>query len=86
MDKFQSQFEDLDVATGYNEAATPSAIAVGIPQDEVDRLIHLVADEAGLELKEEMKSPEQAGRSDEKQYKRGRKGGPLVERLRVPRN
>lgn len=83
MDKFESQLKDLDVATGYNEVATPSAIAVGIPQGEVDCLIHLVADEAGLELKEEMKSPEQAAvtKSNTNEEERA-----LVERLRVPRN
>lgn len=60
MDKFESQFEDLDVATGYYETATSSATAVGTPQDDVDRLMHQVADEAGLELQAEMKAPEQA--------------------------
>lgn len=63
MDKFESQFEDLDVATGHYETVTSSATALGTPQDEVDRLIHLVANEAGIELKEEMKSPEQAALS-----------------------
>ncbi|KAL7274912.1 hypothetical protein RUND412_002163 [Rhizina undulata] len=50
MDKFESQFEDLDVATSYYENTTASATAVGTPQDEVDRLMAQVADEAGLEL------------------------------------
>jgi charged multivesicular body protein 1 len=50
MDKFESQFEDLDVATGYYENATSSATAVGTPQEDVDRLMSQVADEAGVEL------------------------------------
>ena len=54
MDKFESQFEDLDVATGYYENATSSATAVGTPQEDVDRLMNQVADEAGLELHQEM--------------------------------
>ncbi|KAL8802168.1 MAG: hypothetical protein Q9200_006676 [Gallowayella weberi] len=58
MDKFETQFEDLDVATGYYENATSSATAVGTPQDDVDRLIGQVADEAGVELQAEMKAPE----------------------------
>jgi charged multivesicular body protein 1 len=54
MDKFESQFEDLDVATGYYENATTSATAVGTPQEDVDRLMNQVADEAGVELNQEM--------------------------------
>ena len=54
MDKFESQFEDLDVATGYYENATSSATAVGTPQEDVDRLMNQVADEAGVELNQEM--------------------------------
>ena len=55
MDKFETQFEDLDVATGYYENATSSATAVGTPQDDVDKLIAMTADEAGVELSHEMK-------------------------------
>lgn len=89
MDKFESQFEDLDVATGYYETATSSATAVGTPQDDVDRLMYQVADEAGLELQAEMTAPEQAnpanavaskGMSEEE-----REEG-LGERLRALRN
>ena len=58
MDRFETQFEDLDVATGYYENATSSATAVGTPQDDVDRLIGQVADEAGVELQAEMTSPD----------------------------
>lgn len=56
MDRFESQFEDLDVATGYYENATSSATAVGTPQEDVDRLMSQVADEAGVELNQEMAS------------------------------
>ena len=58
MDKFETQFEDLDVATGYYENATSSATAVGTPQDDVDKLMSQVADEAGVELQTEMRSAE----------------------------
>lgn len=54
MDKFETQFEDLDVATGYYENATSSATAVATPQDDVDRLMSQVADDAGVELSQEM--------------------------------
>lgn len=53
MDKFENQFEDLEVATGYYENATSSATAVATPQEDVDRLMGQVADEAGLELNQE---------------------------------
>ncbi|KAL9096576.1 MAG: hypothetical protein Q9165_001063 [Trypethelium subeluteriae] len=54
MDRFETQFEDLDVATGYYENATSSATAVGTPQEDVDRLMSQVADEAGIEMSQEM--------------------------------
>jgi charged multivesicular body protein 1 len=54
MDKFETQFEDLDVAAGYYENATSSATAVGTPQEDVDKLMSQVADEAGVELNQEL--------------------------------
>ncbi|EKG20135.1 Transcription factor CBF/NF-Y/archaeal histone [Macrophomina phaseolina MS6] len=54
MDKFETQFEDLDVATGYYENATSSATAVGTPQEDVDRLMAQAADKAGVELNQEL--------------------------------
>ncbi|CAK3819845.1 Vacuolar -sorting-associated 46 [Lecanosticta acicola] len=56
MDRFETQFEDLDVATGYYENATSSATATATPQDDVDRLMNQVADEAGVELSQEMEA------------------------------
>ena len=56
MDKFEAQFEDLDVATGYYENATSSATAVATPQDDVDRLMNQVADEAGVELHQDLEA------------------------------
>ena len=56
MDKFETQFEDLDVATGYYENATSSATAVGTPQEEVDRLMNQVADENGFELHQDLEA------------------------------
>ncbi|KAM3087921.1 hypothetical protein ACMFMG_001989 [Clarireedia jacksonii] len=60
MDRFETQFEDLDVATGYYENATASATAVATPQEDVDRLMSQVADDAGIELKQSMETPETA--------------------------
>ncbi|KAK5695752.1 hypothetical protein LTS12_028592 [Elasticomyces elasticus] len=50
MDRFETQFEDLVVATGYYETATSNPIAVATPQEAVDKLMSQVADEAGVEL------------------------------------
>jgi len=54
MDKFEQQFEDVDVMTGYYENATSSASAVETPQEDVDILMGKIADEAGLELKQDL--------------------------------
>lgn len=51
MDKFESQFSDLDVQTSYMEATMSDTTAVNAPQDQVDVLINQVADEAGLEVR-----------------------------------
>lgn len=58
MDKFESQFEDLDVQAGYMEGAMNQTTATGMPTEEVDALMSKVADEAGLELKQEVGSLE----------------------------
>jgi charged multivesicular body protein 1 len=50
MEKFESQFEDLDVQTQYMEGTMNNQSALSTPQDEVETLMHRVADEHGLEL------------------------------------
>ena len=50
MDKFEQQFEDLDVQSSYMESAMGSTTVTATPQDEVDLLMAKVADEAGLEM------------------------------------
>lgn len=54
MDRFETQFEDLDVATGYYEDATGRTEAVGEGEDQVQRLMGEVADEAGVERRMEV--------------------------------
>ncbi|ORY01536.1 hypothetical protein K493DRAFT_277940 [Basidiobolus meristosporus CBS 931.73] len=54
MDKFESQFEDLDVQTEYMEGAMGGVTTMATPQEEVDGLMQQVADEAGLELNHEL--------------------------------
>jgi charged multivesicular body protein 1 len=50
MDKFEQQFEDLDVKTGYMETTMNSTTATSTPAEQVDELISKVADENNLEL------------------------------------
>merc|ERR1712083_804822 len=50
MDKFESQFEDLDVHTSVMENAMGQATTTTTPASQVDDLIRQVADEAGLEI------------------------------------
>ncbi|KAF9201910.1 Vacuolar-sorting protein SNF7 [Haplosporangium sp. Z 27] len=50
MEKFESQFEDLDVQSKYMESAMGNQSALTTPQDEVDTLMHQVADEHGLAI------------------------------------
>ncbi|CAN6617844.1 vacuolar protein-sorting-associated protein 46 [Trichomonascus vanleenenianus] len=81
MDKFEQQFEDLDATSQYYETATSNANAVSTPQDEVDLLMQQVADEAGLELRQnlDVKAPSNATPVEEVEDN-------LNERLRALRN
>lgn len=54
MDKFEQQFEDLDATAEYYENTTSNANAVATPQEDVDLLMQKVADEAGLELRQNL--------------------------------
>jgi charged multivesicular body protein 1 len=42
MDRFESQFEDMDVQTGYMENAMGDTTALSTPQDQVDLLLNQV--------------------------------------------
>ncbi|SGZ48762.1 CIC11C00000001633 [Sungouiella intermedia] len=52
MEKFETQFEDLDALTNYYESATNNVNALTTPQEEVDELMNQIADEAGIEMKQ----------------------------------
>ena len=54
MDKFESQFADLDVQTSYMEDAMSNTTAVSTPQDEVDALLKQTAEEANIELQHDL--------------------------------
>ena len=54
MDKFEKQFEDLDVQSQYMENSMSQTTALSTPQEDVQSLIGEVADEYGLELEEKL--------------------------------
>ncbi|KAG0723168.1 Charged multivesicular body protein 1a [Chionoecetes opilio] len=54
MDKFESQFEDLDVRTSVLEDSMGAATTLTTPKEAVDALIQEVADEAGLEVMDQV--------------------------------
>lgn len=47
MDKFEKQFEDLDVQSSYMENTMSQTTTTSVPQNDVDGLMQQVADEAG---------------------------------------
>lgn len=59
MDKFEQQFEHLDVQSSYMENAMSDTSTLTVPQGQVDSLMQQVADEAGLELNMELPSGQQ---------------------------
>ncbi|KAJ1308889.1 hypothetical protein OPQ81_004576 [Rhizoctonia solani] len=61
MDTFESQFADLDVQTSYMEDTMQSTTAVSTPQDQIDSLMSQMADEANIELEQNMQ-PNLAGK------------------------
>lgn len=50
MDKFESQFENLDLSTGFMEQSMASSTTNLMPESQVDGLMREVADEHGLEF------------------------------------
>ncbi|VDC02500.1 unnamed protein product [Peniophora sp. CBMAI 1063] len=58
MDKFESQFSDLDVQTSYMEDTMGATTAVNTPQDQVDGLMRQMAEEANIELAHDLAAPD----------------------------
>jgi len=54
MDKFETQFEDLDVRSSVLEGSMGAATTLSTPQDQVASLIAQVAEEAGLEVMDQL--------------------------------
>lgn len=88
MDKFESQFEDLDATASYYENSTGNASMLTTPQDEVDSLLQKVADEAGLELKQDLdkNTPSKVVKATEQEQEEQVVEDKLNERLRALRS
>jgi charged multivesicular body protein 1 len=56
MDKFEKEFEDLDVQTSVMEGAMSQTTATNVPQDAVEGLMRQTADEHGLEMNMDLPS------------------------------
>lgn len=54
MDKFEKQFETLDVASEYMGNAIGQTTATSMPEDEVNMLMAQVADEHGLDVRQHL--------------------------------
>ncbi|KAJ3560432.1 hypothetical protein NP233_g10844 [Leucocoprinus birnbaumii] len=56
MDKFETQFSDLDVQTVTMEDAIGATTAISTPQDQIDLLLRQTAEEANIELQHDLAS------------------------------
>eukprot|EP00483_Globobulimina_turgida_P000240 UN00240 len=54
MDKFEQQFEDLDLASPYMESAIDSTTSATMPESPVENLMAQIADENGLEFQSQI--------------------------------
>ncbi|XP_032830728.1 charged multivesicular body protein 1a [Petromyzon marinus] len=54
MDKFEHQVQNLDVHTSVMEDSMSSATTLTTPQDQVESLIHQIAEENGLEVMDQL--------------------------------
>merc|ERR1719352_823030 len=56
MDSFESSFEDMDVRSEYVEGAMNSSTTAAMPEEQVDELMQMVADEHGLQMSDVFKT------------------------------
>ncbi|THV08332.1 vacuolar assembly protein DID2 [Dendrothele bispora CBS 962.96] len=86
MDKFETQFADLDVQTSYMEDTMSSTTAVSTPQDQIDQLMRQTAEEANIELEHDLAAKDLDAVADiAPPTKVGDEDGKLAERLRALR-
>ncbi|KAG9218864.1 hypothetical protein CCMSSC00406_0001022 [Pleurotus cornucopiae] len=86
MDKFESQFADMDVQTSYMEDAMSATTAVSTPQDQIDQLLRQTAEEANIELQHDLQARDLEAVPDlSVKDKIGQEDDKLAERLRALR-
>jgi len=56
MDQFEKSFEDMDVRSEYVEGAMNSSTTSAMPEEQVDELMQMVADEHGLKMADVFKT------------------------------
>jgi charged multivesicular body protein 1 len=54
MEKFESQFETMDVTAEYMQNSIGQSAATSTPENEVTMLMQQVADEHGLDVKQQL--------------------------------
>merc|ERR1712013_437115 len=82
MDKFEQQFEDLDLMSGYMESAMDSTTSATVPESQVENLMAQIADENGLEFQSELENVGVGkGKLKEAEQEKG-KDNELEERLK----
>uniref|UniRef100_A0A7S3HAK8 Uncharacterized protein n=1 Tax=Spumella elongata TaxID=89044 RepID=A0A7S3HAK8_9STRA len=57
MQDFEKTFEDMDVRSGYMESTMDATTSMTTPPEDVDNLMRMVADEAGLQLAGQLDAP-----------------------------
>ncbi|KAM9377582.1 charged multivesicular body protein 1a [Pholidichthys leucotaenia] len=87
MDKFESQVQNLDVHTSVMEDSMSSAMTLTTPQEQVDDLIHQIAEENGLEVMDQLSQlPAGAGSLDRESGRTQEKEDQLSQRLAALRD
>lgn len=85
MEKFETQFEDMNVQTAYMEGAMGDSAAISTPQDQVDSLMAQVADEAGIEREHQLGQEEKVPELEAPPVKEAVEEDQLAKRLRALR-
>lgn len=86
MDQFEAQTENMAVQSAYMEAAMRNTTALTTPEDQVVNLMQQVADEHGLELKNQLGSLSPATAASALESPGREADDPLSERLAKLRN
>ena len=74
MDQFEKNSDDIEVRTAYMEGTMASSTATSTPEDEVDGLIKMVADENNLTLMDEFDKNGPVGKKTAESNKENKNG------------